>query len=401
MNIRSLLVINDGKVYKCHESYFIKDTFPLFIKELLKYIDKITMCVPIIDIPIESCSGLGKLQDVSSPSGVSIVDSFAYNTFFGYFMKFPSIIKQIPVFIALIRGNDAIFMRSNSLNIFVVFVLSRLLRKPTIMYVVGDVEQVAVEGTKYKGALRYLVRILGMMHTTCMRYIVAKSEISFFVGKALMEKYGSFENNYTSYTSIVKADDIIESVSCDIMKRRIIYVGRLSHEKGLTYLIKAVRLLLDSGIKISLSIVGDGPEKDTLVELCKNEGIFDQCTFHGHIPYGKEMREIYAESGVFVLPSTSEGVGKVLVEAMSQGIPVIASDVGGLPDIVTDKDNGVLVPPRDSQAIAEAVELVMTDKSFRQKVVDNGLAFAREHTLESRAMYVAEKILDKSSGELI
>jgi glycosyltransferase involved in cell wall biosynthesis len=83
-------------------------------------------------------------------------------------------------------------------------------------------------------------------------------------------------------------------------------------------------------------------------------------------------------------------VPKVLLEAMAAGLPVIATNVGGIPDIITNNENGILIPPGSPEAIADAVILVMENSGLREKLIENGYDFVRNHTAENQARKLAE-----------
>ena len=171
-------------------------------------------------------------------------------------------------------------------------------------------------------------------------------------------------------------------------ERRILYVGRLIERKGLPYLIEAMGLL-PPGLPVRLDIVGAGDQRPLLERLVKDKGLTERVFFRGRIPY-EELAELYADCDVFVLPSIvdsrgdTEGLGVVLVEAMSYKKPVIATNVGGIPDIVRDNETGILVEQRDPQALAQAIEAVLTDDSWAGELGQAGFHYVEEYFSWSR-----------------
>ena len=166
-------------------------------------------------------------------------------------------------------------------------------------------------------------------------------------------------------------------------RRRILFVGRLIERKGLPYLIEAMDLL-PSGLPVRLDIVGAGDQRPLLERLVEDKGLAERVFFRGRIPY-EELAELYAGCDVFVLPAIvdsrgdTEGLGVVLVEAMSYQKPVIATNVGGIPDIVRHNETGILVERRDPQALAQAIEAVLTDDPWARKLGKAGLAYVKEY----------------------
>ena len=105
---------------------------------------------------------------------------------------------------------------------------------------------------------------------------------------------------------------------------------------------------------------------------------------------------------VFVLPSYSEGVSLALLEAMAAGLPVIASRVGGLPEVVTDGENGLLVPPRDADALAAALTRLLADPSLARQLGENARGYVREHfsleRLGREINEIYEELIEKKFG---
>ena len=162
---------------------------------------------------------------------------------------------------------------------------------------------------------------------------------------------------------------------------RILFVGRLVERKGVAHLVEAVRLL-PADLNARLSIIGDGPERESLVSQVARHGLQDRVTLAGRVSESA-LRAAYAESDVVVLPSIldargdTEGLGVVLLEAMSYGVPVIGSDIGGITDIITDGEAGVLVPPGDPSLLATALTRLARDPALAARLGAAGEARVR------------------------
>ena len=133
------------------------------------------------------------------------------------------------------------------------------------------------------------------------------------------------------------------------------WVGRLSGEKGPDVLLDALPHLTD--LPITVSMVGDGPERGALASRAGHFAIERRVRLHGMI---RDAGRLFAAFDVFVVSSHSEGTPIVLFEAMAAGVPIVASQVGGVPDVVTSAE-AVLVPPADPVALAEAIRVVYCD----------------------------------------
>ena len=140
----------------------------------------------------------------------------------------------------------------------------------------------------------------------------------------------------------------------------VLFVGRLVERKGVSHLVDAVNLLLP-GADVRLVIVGDGPERARIEARVRDRGLDGRVAVRGQVS-DAELQAAYAAADVFVLPAVidrrgdTEGLGVVLLEAMSHRVPVIASAIGGITDIVEDGVSGLLVPPGDGTALAAALE---------------------------------------------
>ena len=141
----------------------------------------------------------------------------------------------------------------------------------------------------------------------------------------------------------------------------ILFVGSLIQRKGANFLIEAMSLLAHGFPHYRLVIIGDGPQKTALQQLSSRLGIDQRVTFTGRLPQ-HQVKKWMQRARVFVLPSIEEGMGVVLIEALASGTPVVASKVGGIPDVITS-DVGVLVPPKNSQALASALRDILQSPS--------------------------------------
>jgi glycosyltransferase involved in cell wall biosynthesis len=152
----------------------------------------------------------------------------------------------------------------------------------------------------------------------------------------------------------------------------VISVGRLKEPKDFGGLVHA---LAQSGVPYRASIVGDGPDRPGVEEAVRKTGSADRIELLGE---REDVMELLAGSDVFVLSSRSEGMPVSVLEAMAAGLPVIASGVGGLPELVADGETGLLVPADDRAALVAALSRLLTDPELRRAMGAAGLARAHE-----------------------
>lgn len=166
----------------------------------------------------------------------------------------------------------------------------------------------------------------------------------------------------------------------------ILFIGNLKAVKGVNYLLEAfAKLQEDKGKEIRLFLIGDGEEKDKLILLTKSLKIENKVFFFGRRPHS-EIPLWLNIADIFVLPSISEGFPTIIPEAMMCGIPVLASNVGGIPEIMTDSKTGYLVEPGNINQIKDRVKLLLDNKSVRQTISKTAIDESRKYTWENNAL---------------
>lgn len=163
-------------------------------------------------------------------------------------------------------------------------------------------------------------------------------------------------------------------------KRIILFVGRLVKYKGLEYLLKAMRTVLESVGNAHLLIVGNGPLRNELENLTRKYALEQCVSFFGNVD-SENLSIIYALSDVFVLPSisNSEGFGIVLIEAMAHTKPVIASNVGGVPYVVKAGINGLLVKPKDYEMLGKSIIELLSDSNKAKELGRRGQEYVKSN----------------------
>lgn len=142
---------------------------------------------------------------------------------------------------------------------------------------------------------------------------------------------------------------------------RLVYVGRITREKGLYETLQAMRIVQELGVETRLVVAGEGPEETRLRRYAHALGLASRVSFAGAV-FGPDKVRLFAGADLMLLPSYAEGLPYALLEAMAAGIPVIATPVGAIPDVVVSGTHGFLVPPRDGKAIAEALAVLAVDR---------------------------------------
>ncbi len=176
----------------------------------------------------------------------------------------------------------------------------------------------------------------------------------------------------------------------------ILYVGRLAPEKGLDVLLSALRTLVRERNKnpLTLTLVGSdhhgssyGTEFRRAVEA---SDLASSVRMVGHVPYGPRLFSFYDSHDLLVLPSFTEGFPQVVLEAMIRGLPVVATRVGGVSQVVRDGENGLLVPPGDPEALAQAIRRVLADTDLATRLSGEGQRSARAYARSRQTMATVE-----------
>jgi sugar transferase (PEP-CTERM/EpsH1 system associated) len=277
-------------------------------------------------------------------------------------------------------------------NYFLFFRIANLLRKEKIHIIHTHNSQSLVDGTL--GALLSGVRNIihtehGRIFPDKRRYILMERILSRFVFKVVgvsdqtsqnMNKYVRIP--FSKITTIVNGIDGSkyrpdiekkakkEELGLDPQAPVIGTIGRLVKEKGIEYLIMALKTIVADYPGIRLMIVGQGILQQSLRELVNQNGLKDNVFFTGS---RLDTPQLYKVFDLFVLPSISEGLPMVLLEALASGCPIIATEVGGIPSLIQHGVNGSLVPPKDPDSLSKEILKLLGDAEKRSEYIENGL----------------------------
>lgn len=212
------------------------------------------------------------------------------------------------------------------------------------------------------------------------------------VGPALARIYGSAHSLHVAYVSLLRDRDV---ASPEQGKRsyageelRMLSVGRLDPEKNPLLLADVLAAGLQRDPRWRLDVCGDGPLLESLRERLDTLGIADRARLHGHVPVHAGLLDFYRDSHALVHVSHTEGTPQVLLEAFAARLPVVATAVGGVADLVDGL--GWLIPPRDASAAAQALHEVVSDDRDRRERVDRAATEVRRHTLEAETARLGE-----------
>ena len=153
-------------------------------------------------------------------------------------------------------------------------------------------------------------------------------------------------------------------------KKYIMYAGRIDREKGLFDLVECGKIICKERSDVSFIVAGSGRDLKKVIRKTKKAGIQDRFIFVGQVEKD-QMIKLYQNAALFILPSYHEGLPTVILEAMSCGLPVVATDVRGNQDLVSNGENGILIPSRNPEKMAREISRLLEDDNLREKLGKN------------------------------
>ena len=243
--------------------------------------------------------------------------------------------------------------------------------------VVGDPWDVFAPGSM-KHPLRSYFRWRGYFN---LKNNVSKASAALFVtAKKLQQRYPVSANVFQTEASNVKINDtlILEKAKSHIIKKQytLLSVGSLSQMyKAPDVVLKAVKLLKDTGVYCKLIWLGDGFYKSLMESLAKDLDVFEQVDFMGNVSAGK-VREHLLVSDIFVLASRTEGLPRAIIEAMAVGLPCVGTNVGGIPELL---ENSALIVKNNPKALADKIKKLISESSYYNQQATRNLLEAEKY----------------------
>ena len=272
----------------------------------------------------------------------------------------------------LVRASDVVWLKVPSVH--GMLALPHVRRDQVVVtQQMGDAEAGLLLTFPRWGFLRHLLR------RSCTR-AAARADVPVFVSRDLADRSGGGRPVLLVANESQVSEDLVLAAPPRPAPGpfRVVYVGRLAPEKCVDDLLRAVARVPD----VSLVVAGDGARRAALEALSASLGLEGRVTWTGYLPWGPALFEVLRGGAVLALPSATEGLGLVIVEAMSQGLPVVGTRVGGIPELVRDGVNGLLVDVHRPDQLAAAFRTLRDDPALRARLAAAALQTARENTLE-------------------
>jgi glycosyltransferase involved in cell wall biosynthesis len=366
----------------------IEGSFARYVDSLAPYFDEIVLCVPFLAKP----GGEG------TPLRAANVTVAPLPPFDGPVAFYPRILQMLPPLFRFVRGVDLLHCRIPTPAAVFAYAYAKLLGRPSYVLVVGDLRAL-LPSMPYRGLKRVLWRAYTEFEEFGVQWMVNGS-LAFANGAALANKHTQpgHEVVETRTTTIELADLASRDDTCTGRPIRVLTVSRIDPRKGLRILPAALHALADRGLDVRLDIVGPavgapGEAERTAIEAdARSQGVADRLRFIGAVAL-RRLLPLYRDYDLFVLPTLpGEGIPRVLLEAMTGGLPVITTRVAGIPSLIAGDVNGVLIDESDAPALATAIERVVTDGALRRRLIAKGYETARAHTLEAQAASMMQSV---------
>ena len=227
-----------------------------------------------------------------------------------------------------------------------------------------------------------LIRVIRNLQFSISRKIIA---VSRFVKEQIVKRYGVPDERIKVVYNGIDSTEFIRQENIGGIRRRFgMYegekvvgaVGNLFDVKGYNYLLEAAAEVLMRDTKVRFIIAGEGKQGSYLRSYAKKLGIDRKVKFTGYL---KEINALYSIMDIFAMSSLFEGLPYTLLEAISIGIPVVATAVGGIPEVITGENKGILVAPRDPHALAEKILFLLQHAETAKQLASNAAVDVREH----------------------
>ena len=358
------------------ESYSTDEAFSTFVASFHPYFEKIIFCDPVMP------DRLTKPYKIDpAVADVRPLPYFNLNSWKSMLVSFPKTCRMIS---RHCKDWDVLWLHAPHPASLAFFYIFRKMHKPFFFFVRQNLPKYV--RFRNHGLKRLAAIFIALVLDNLFR-LLSHRITTFTVGKEMYDKYSKTGRSvHPVFVSLISEKDLPRK---QIPRQpgspvRVLSVGRLDPEKGAIHLIRAMAILLQNGKQdFILNIVGDGREKAALETEVRRLGLTKYVKFYGYISFGPELLSLYEASDLFVLPSLTEGCPQTLFEAMAYGLPVVATKVGGIPDLIADEENGLLVHPGNPKDMSHAIERLITDTDLKDRLSKNAFFFARDHTLEA------------------
>jgi glycosyltransferase involved in cell wall biosynthesis len=381
------------------KTFFYKDGkvstyggFGEYVKMFLDDFDEVHLCVPLADYEID---GGYPLED----------PKIKYHFLPYYHNELWLLIKSPLIFLYLLfylPKADVINPRIPDMTGVYGWMIGKLFRKPMFISVQSDITLLleSAEGTRLKGFMKKGLFAWFRFYLIFEKMII-KDSLSFPQGYRLINKYCKDNPKAIPWISTaIKENDIELRYRDKAIKENdiinLLIVARICVQKSHKDLVSAVKILVDNGYKnIRLNIVGKKDERvyGNLIEQIDKLGLKDYINIYPPINHGDELWKMFDSADIFVLSSLWEGTPKVLLEAMARSLPVVSTNVGGVPSVIKNGVNGFMCEPNNPEDLAKKIEkMINLDLDELNNFIRRSNNMAKKNTLKFQKQVIIDNL---------
>jgi phosphatidylinositol alpha-1,6-mannosyltransferase len=377
----------DGSLWESEGS------FARYVDSLAPYFDEVVLSVPVFDRPQASGSRV-------RATNVRLAPLPYFPGPRQFYPMLPRVYGRLKSWVAQC---DVVHLRVPTPAAIFAFRAAMSARKPVFLLVVGDYEAL-LPHLPYRGIKKSLFRAYVAFEEWALRHMTSRV-LTFVNGASLLRKHEHDGGRIIeTKTTTLSEQDIATRIDIGSMSpMRALTVSRIDPRKGLRALPAAVEQLSAAGIELALDIVGPtigligDDEREAIRRDAEARGVTDRVNLVGPVPLDRLMSK-YRDYDIFILPTQpGEGIPRVLLEAMANGLPIVTTDVSGITSLITHEVNGLLMADASAGAIVAAVRRLAADAPLRQRLIQGGYATARRFTLERQAA----EMMRIAGGELV
>jgi len=355
---------------------FVKESDYKYWKECVSYYDEVYLVLYKSKHLTSSSEYSSLLDDVGSRYSL-----FDINGLINRIVSFFSILRII---LGSPRGAVHFFYFPNSFNVWL-FLVSRWLDRKIVSYWGNDWERVGELLVRQAG----VSTIYPYLYGNIQRSFVRTSDVSFFAGKQLYDKFIEISRigvETKPFISIDASDVYDRRDTCSDEVVRILYVGTFTQRKGILDLLQISEKSEHEGVQLEFVLVGAGMLDAYIREWIGRRNLCNRVVLAGYIGDKNRLLEYYRNSDIFILPSYMEGFPRVLYEAMSQGLPIVSTDVGSVPVLLKNRLNAFLCAPGDIECMISGINNIISDLEARQKMIEHNKILFNEIVAENPAL---------------
>lgn len=298
---------------------------------------------------------------------------------------------------AAITQSDHVFIRGNPVAATKsLYRYCRDYQKPVCHWIVGNPAALLQTHKRHSHLYDKLSRVyIQMWEKSLLQGREAANGTLICNGSELAERYQTRKTHSIVSTTLSESDFSFRHDTCQHHVIQLACTCYVRPEKGVEYLIEALSML-DEAVPLKLVVAGQRGRyphyQEKLDALVRQRCLQDKVTWLGHLSYTDSLK-LLRDSDIFVLPTLSEGTPRVLVEARANGVPCVSTNVGGIPSSITDGHDGLLVPPKDPEALATAITRIIGDQKLRKRLIKNGYDAAQRLTVNKFVDSVSQLLL--------